>query len=137
MDTEMRRPATVMFLRLLLYVLAFAAPTTVVAVLMPFHMAEVLSIGMAAFLATTALITGWQWDDPSAPAQIRPGSKLVFVAMLITGMWVSWSNVSMIYRLPLIDMVRAVAVTGMNLAALSLIPFYLGRAIHRKKLTGA
>ncbi len=133
MNTEVRRPATVMFLRLLLYVLAFIVPTTVLAVLMPDHMLLILATGMGAMLAVTAFITGWQWDSLLA---IHVEMKFVLYVFLATGAWVCVSDVLEASGEPIVRrLVAPIAVVAV-LAALMLAPFYLGRALHRRKTAG-
>ncbi len=128
MNTEVRRPATVMFLRLLLYVLAFVVPTTVLAVLMPDHILLILATGMGAMLVVTAFITGWQWDSLLA---IHEEMKLVLYVFLATGAGVSISDALEGSGEPFVCRLAAPIAVVAVLAALMLAPFYLGRTLRR------
>ncbi len=121
----------VMILQLLGYVLAFAVPTTIAAVLLPAYAGQIVVGAGLLFFAVSAFILGWQWDDPGWTRQTRmhmlQSAVSILVFVIVIAVMDGMREGAVHHRLASSGIAFSV------IAASALIGFFAGRSIHRHR----
>lgn len=134
---DSRIPSTaVMILQLLGYVLAFALPITIAAILLPAAAPWIVVGGIVLFLAVTGFILGWEWESQKWTPKARGHLKFIGLMLIwVPVVRVIWDTTREPGNLRLYLTVLAVMEFG--LAVTTVPAFYLGRVMYRKKTARA
>jgi hypothetical protein len=122
-----------MILQLLAYVLAFAAPTTIAAVLLPAYAPWIVGGAVITFLMVSGFILGWQWDDPGWTPETRGHLRqILLIFVWLPAAHAIWDTIRRPEKVALYA--AALVGTELGLAITTVPPFYLGRAMRRRRL---
>lgn len=130
---ENRTPSTAtLILQLLGYVLAFAAPITVAALLMPAYAPGIVLGGIVLFFAVSSFLFGWEWDDPRWTRETRGYARgILFSVVSIPTIELAYDAITE-RSVEMRDLALAAGLVATFLTVL-LVPFYLGRGMHRRR----